>query len=76
MAERALPIQAPRPLVYSMPNAVKAAILSGNSLSDIRLCAWAATYGCEPAAISEAWEQEMTRQSQQPINAFETPEGK
>jgi hypothetical protein len=75
MASRELPIQPPRPLVYSMPNAVRAAILSGNSLSDIRLCAWAATYGCEPAAISEAWEQEMTRQSQQPINDFDV-EGK
>jgi hypothetical protein len=75
MAERALPIVPPKPLFHSMPNAVRAAILSGNSLSDINLCRWSQTYGCEPAAISEAWEAEMTRQSQQPINDFDV-EGK
>jgi hypothetical protein len=75
MAERALPVVPPKPAFVSMPAAVRAAILSGNTLADIKLPAWAATYGCEPAAISEVWEQEMTRQSQQPQNDFDV-EGK
>jgi hypothetical protein len=67
--------QAPRPAYYSMPNAVRAAILSGNTLADIRLPAWADTYRTSEEAIRGAWEAEMSRQSQQPINSFDV-EGK
>jgi hypothetical protein len=65
-----------RPAYISMPNAVRAAILFENRLSDIDVCAWAKTYGCEPSEIQAAWEAELTRQSQQPQNVCEIPEGK
>jgi len=75
MAERALRISPPKPAYVSMPNAVRAAILSGNTLADITLPRWAATYGCEPEAIRQAWDAELSRVSQQPINDFDV-EGK
>jgi hypothetical protein len=75
MASRELPIQPPRPLVYSMPNAVRAAILHENTLADIRLPAWAATYGCSVEDIRQAWDAELSRQSQQPSNDYDV-EGK
>lgn len=71
-AERPLP---PKPAFVSMPAAVAAAIRFGNSLSDINLCRWGQTYRCEPEAIKQAWESELTRQSQQPTNSFDV-EGK
>ena len=75
MAERALPIQPPRPVCETMPNAVRTAILHGNTISDVRLDRWAESYRCGVEDIRQAWEQEMTRQSQQPINDFDV-EGK
>lgn len=65
----------PKPPIYSMPNAVRAAILSGNTLADIMLCKWAETYRCEPSAIQQAWEAEMSSRSQEPSNAYDV-EGK
>jgi hypothetical protein len=63
--------QAPRPAFVSMPAAVAAAIAHGNTISEINVCRWAATYRCEPTAIQEAWEAELSRQSQQPSNSYE-----
>jgi hypothetical protein len=70
-----MPNQLRKPVYHSMPNAVRAAILAENTLSDIRLPAWAATYGCSEESIRQAWEAELSRQSQQPINDFDV-EGK
>lgn len=67
--------QPPRPAFHSMPAAVAAAIAHGNSLSDINVCRWASTYRCEPTAIQQAWEAEMTRRSQVPSNSYDV-EGK
>lgn len=75
MAQRELPITPPKPMFVSMPAAVAAAIAHDNALSDINLCCWAKTYGCEPSAIQEAGEAELTRRSQEPSNAFDV-EGK
>lgn len=71
MAERALRISPPKPAYVSMPNAVRAAILSGNSLSDIVIPRWASTYCTSEEAIKEAWEAELSRQTQHPINSYE-----
>ena len=70
-----MPNQLRKPAYHSMPNAVRAAILAENTLSDIRLPAWAATYGCSEESIRQVWEAELSRQSQQPSNTYET-EGK
>lgn len=75
MANRELPITPPKPAYVSMPNAVRAAILSGNSLSDINVCRWASTYATTPERIKDAWEAELSRVSQQPSNSFDV-EGK
>ena len=76
MAERELRISPPKPAYVSMPAAVRAAIAHGNSLADIILPRWAATYCTSEEAIRQAWESELSRQSQQPNNSYETPEGK
>lgn len=65
----------PRPLCETMPRAVAAAIAHGNTLSDIRLSAWASTYKCSDEAIRQAWDAELSRVSQRPINDFDV-EGK
>ena len=71
-----MPNQLRKPAYHSMPNAVRAAILAENTLSDIRLPAWAATYGCSEESIRQVWEAELTKQSQEPSNSYEQPEGK
>lgn len=76
MAERALPIVPPKPAYVSMPAAVRAAILAENTLADIRLDKWADTYRCGVEDIRQAWDAELSRQSQQPQNSYEQPEGK
>jgi hypothetical protein len=75
MAERALPIQPPRPVCETMPNAVRTAILHENTLADINLSRWADTYRCGVEDIRQAWEAELGRQTQQPQNDFDV-EGK
>lgn len=75
MASREHPIQPPKPAFVSMPSAVAAAIRQGNSLADIILPRWAATYCTSEEAIRRAWEAELSRQSQKPFNDFES-EGK
>jgi hypothetical protein len=67
--------QPPRPAFVSMPAAVSAAIAHGNTLSDIRLPAWAATYRTSEEAIRQAWEAELSRRSLAPSNSFDC-EGK
>lgn len=67
--------QAPRPAFVSMPAAVSAAIAHGNTLADIRLPAWAATYRTTEESIRQAWDAELSRRSQQPSNSFDV-EGK
>jgi hypothetical protein len=72
-AERA---NAPRPLCETMPRAVAAAINCGNSLSDIKLDRWAATYRCGVEDIRLAWDAELSRVSRHAQNQYEAPEGK
>jgi hypothetical protein len=67
--------RAPRPLCETMPRAVAAAIGCGNSLSDIRLDKWAATYRCGVEDIRRAWDAELSLRSQHPSNSFDV-EGK
>jgi hypothetical protein len=71
-AERPVP---PKPAFVSMPHAVAAAIQHGNTLADIMLPRWAATYCTSEEAIRQAWEAELTRQSQIPSNIYDS-EGK
>lgn len=75
MAERELRIAPAKPAYVSMPNAVRAAILAGNTLADIRLPRWADTYRTSEEAIRQAWDAELSRQSQQPQNSYDV-EGK
>lgn len=72
-AERPSP---PRPAFVSMPHAVAAAIAHGNTLGDIMLPRWAATYRTSEEAIRHAWEAELSRRSQEAQNKYEAPEGK
>jgi hypothetical protein len=65
----------PKPAFISMPAAVACAIAHGNSLSEINLMRWGQTYQCEPEAIRQAWEAEISRRSLEPSNSFEV-EGK
>lgn len=65
----------PRPLCETMPRAVAAAIRCGNSLGDIKLDRWAMTYRCGVEDIRQAWDAELSRVSQRPINDFDV-EGK
>lgn len=65
----------PRPVFETMPNAVRAAIICGNTLADIKLPSWATTYRCGVEDIRLAWEAELTRRSQEPTNQYDT-EGK
>jgi hypothetical protein len=62
---------APRPAYCSLPAAVKAAILSGNSLSEISVPRWASTYATSEEAVKSAWEAELSRRSQEPNNKYE-----
>lgn len=75
MAERALPIHAPRPVCETLPNAVRAAILHENTLADIRLDKWADTYRCGVETIRQEWERQLSIKSQEPSNSYEV-EGK
>ena len=75
MAERHLPVSPPKPVYVSMPAAVAAAIAHGNTLSDIRLPRWAETYRTTEERIRQAWEAELSRVSQVPINSYDV-EGK
>lgn len=75
MANRELRITPAKPAYVSLPAAVRAAILSGNSLSEISVPRWAATYGTSEESVRQAWEAELSRQSQQPSNSFDV-EGK
>lgn len=70
MASREHPIQPPKPAFVSMPSAVAAAIRCGNTLSDIRIPKWAETYRTSEESIRQAWEAELSRQSQEPSNSY------
>jgi hypothetical protein len=65
----------PRPLCETMPNAVRAAIHNGNTLSDIRLDRWADTYRCGTESIRLEWDRQLSIKSQLPDNSFDV-EGK
>ena len=72
-----LPIQPPRPAFCSLPAAVKAAILSGNTLADIkRPDLWAATYGCLTEDVKAEFERQLSEASLRPNNSYEEPFGK
>jgi hypothetical protein len=54
---------------------VAVAIREGNSLSEISVPRWAATYATSEEAVKSAWEDELSRRSLEPSNSFDC-EGK
>lgn len=66
MAAREIPIVAPRPLFETLPSAVRAAIAHGNSLPDINLTRWSATYHCGVEDVKATWERIQWEMTQQP----------
>lgn len=62
---------APRPVFETLPKAVLAAQMHGNSFTDINPIAWSRTYGCEPEQLKIVWEQVEWERTQQPQNGFE-----
>jgi len=71
MAEREVPIVPPRPVFETLPKAVAAAIAHGNTLPDLNVPRWAATYGCSEADVMQAFEEAQWLHTQQPQNSFE-----
>lgn len=65
----------PKPAYCSLPAACRAAIIFGNSLSEINVPRWASTFATSEEAVRQAWDTELSRQSQEPSNAFDV-EGK
>jgi hypothetical protein len=61
----------PRPAFVSLPAAVAVAIREGNSLSEISVPRWAATYATTEESVKSAWEAELSRRSQEPSNSYE-----
>jgi hypothetical protein len=65
-----------RPLFDSLQNAVRAAILEGNSISDINPMKWSMTYGnCGVEHVRTVWERIQCQMTMLPNNSFDT-EGK
>lgn len=60
----------------SLPAAVRAAQKSGTVLAEMNLQRWAVSFHCTEADIMAEWEREQWRQTQQPSNNCEVPEGK
>lgn len=58
----------PKPAVISLPGACKAAIQHGNTLADIRVDRWAATFACGVEMVRTEWEAALTEMSRQPRN--------
>jgi len=57
----------PRPLFETLPSAVRAAIAHGNSLPDINLTRWSATYHCGVEDVKAAWEKAQWIATQKPV---------
>jgi hypothetical protein len=71
MTSRAHPTTPPRPLFETLPRACRAAIIAGNTYTDIRPVKWAETYACSIEAVKDAWEAAQAEISQYPDNTFE-----
>ena len=57
-------------MITTLANAVRAAIIAGNTLADIRAEKWAATYRVTTEDVRAAWEAELTRTSLSPSNMY------
>ena len=60
------------PVFRSLPNAIRAAIREGNTLSDINPMRWSITYGnCGVEHVRAVWERIQSETSLQPQNSYE-----
>lgn len=62
----------PDHLHNSLKNACRMCIIAGNSVGDIRIPAWAITFGCSEEHVRLMWDHELTKLSQLPSNALES----
>jgi hypothetical protein len=72
MAQTDQPFSAPRPLIETLPKAVRCAIAAKSQLEEINLTRWAQSYGVTEQDVEAAWIHELTKET----NARECGEGK